>query len=113
MTPEQPLTRHIRPAREPRGIAEYRRAGGYDALRKALKEMSPDEVMREVTASHLRGRGGAGFPTGQKWSFVPRGPDAPKPKYLVVNADEMEPGALKDRLLLEGDPHQLIEGITP
>jgi NADH-quinone oxidoreductase subunit F len=111
MTGEQPLTRNIRLGNEPCGIAEYRRAGGYEALRKALKEMTPDEVMREVTASHLRGRGGAGFPTGQKWSFVPRGPDAPKPKYLVVNADEMEPGAFKDRLLLEGDPHQLIEGI--
>ena len=111
MTVEQPLTRNIRPGHEPPGIAEYRRAGGYTALRKALKEMTPDEVMREVIASNLRGRGGAGFPTGRKWSFVPRGPDAPKPRYLVVNADEMEPGAFKDRLLLEGDPHQLIEGI--
>src|SRR6185312_893569 len=106
-----PLTRNIRPGHEPPGIAEYRRAGGYEALRKALKEMTPDAVMHEVTESRLRGRGGAGFPTGQKWSFVPRGPDAPKPKYLVVNADEMEPGTFKDRLLLEGDPHQLIEGI--
>ena len=111
MTVELPLTRNIRPGREPPGIAEYRRTGGYDALRKALKEMTPDAVMREVTESHLRGRGGAGFPTGQKWSFVPRGPDAPRRKYLVVNADEMEPGTFKDRLLLEGDPHQLIEGI--
>jgi len=106
-----PLTRNIRPGHEPPGIAEYRRAGGYEALRKALKEMTPDAVMHEVTESRLRGRGGAGFPTGQKWSFVPRGPDAPRPKYLVVNADEMEPGTFKDRLLLEGDPHQLIEGI--
>jgi len=111
MNVELPLTRNIRPGREPPGIAEYRRAGGYDALRKALKERTPDAVMHEVTESRLRGRGGAGFPTGQKWSFVPRGPDAPKPKYLVVNADEMEPGTFKDRLLLEGDPHQLIEGI--
>ena len=61
--------------------------------------------------SDLRGRGGAGFPTGQKWSFVPMGPSAPHPKYLVVNADEMEPGTFKDRLLMEGDPHQLIEGM--
>ena len=61
--------------------------------------------------SGLRGRGGAGFPTGQKWSFVPMGPDAPHPKYLVVNADEMEPGTFKDRLLMEGDPHQLVEGV--
>ena len=73
--------------------------------------MTPDDVLREVTTSNLRGRGGAGFPTGQKWSFVPRGPDAPRTKYLVVNADEMEPGAFKDRLLLEGNPHQLIEGV--
>jgi NADH-quinone oxidoreductase subunit F len=64
-----------------------------------------------VKASNLRGRGGAGFPTGAKWSFVPMGPEAHRPKYFVVNADEMEPGAFKDRLLLEGDPHQLIEGI--
>ena len=63
-----------------------------------------------VTASGLRGRGGAGFPTGQKWSFVPLGPAARRPKYLVVNADEMEPGTMKDRWLLEGDPHQLLEG---
>ena len=64
-----------------------------------------------VKDSNLRGRGGAGFPTGQKWSFVPMGADAPRPKYLVVNADEMEPGTFKDRLLMEGDPHQLIEGM--
>jgi NADH-quinone oxidoreductase subunit F len=64
-----------------------------------------------VKASNLRGRGGAGFPTGQKWSFVPMDEDAPRPKYLIVNADEMEPATFKDRLLLEGNPHQLIEGI--
>ena len=63
-----------------------------------------------VKDSNLRGRGGAGFPTGVKWSFVPMGDGRPAPKYLVVNADEMEPGTFKDRLLLEGDPHQLIEG---
>ena len=64
-----------------------------------------------VKDSNLRGRGGAGFPTGAKWSFVPMGADAPQPKYLIANADEMEPGTFKDRLLLEGDPHQLIEGM--
>jgi NADH-quinone oxidoreductase subunit F len=64
-----------------------------------------------VKEANLRGRGGAGFPAGLKWSFVPLGPDAPRPKYLVANADEMEPGTFKDRLLLEGDPHQLIEGM--
>jgi NADH-quinone oxidoreductase subunit F len=73
--------------------------------------MTPGEVTETVKASNLRGRGGAGFPTGLKWSFVPMGKDAPQPKYLVANADEMEPGTFKDRLLLEGDPHQLIEGM--
>ena len=71
--------------------------------------MTPDEIINEVKASGLRGRGGAGFPTGMKWSFVPR--QSPKPKYIMVNADESEPGTCKDRLLIEYDPHQLIEGI--
>ncbi len=71
--------------------------------------MKPDEIIDEVKASNLRGRGGAGFPTGMKWSFVPR--TSPKPKYIVVNADESEPGTCKDRLLIENDPHQLIEGV--
>jgi NADH-quinone oxidoreductase subunit F len=73
--------------------------------------MAPQEVTAQVIASNLRGRGGAGFPTGKKWSFVPMGETAPRPKYLVCNADEMEPGTFKDRLLLEGNPHQLIEGM--
>ena len=95
---------------EPLDIDAYLRAGGYAAVRKALGGMTPEEVINEVTASNLRGRGGAGFPTGQKWSLVPdRRRCAPR-KYLVVNADEMEPGTFKDRLLMEGDPHQLIEG---
>jgi NADH-quinone oxidoreductase subunit F len=71
--------------------------------------MTPDDIINEVKTSNLRGRGGAGFPTGMKWSFVPRNVD--KPKYIVVNADESEPGTCKDRLLIEFDPHQLIEGI--
>ncbi len=71
--------------------------------------MSQDEIINEVKASGLRGRGGAGFPTGMKWSFVPR--QSPKPKYIMVNADESEPGTCKDRLLIEYDPHQMIEGI--
>jgi NADH-quinone oxidoreductase subunit F len=75
-----------------------------------LLNMKPGEVTDEVKKSNLRGRGGAGFPTGMKWSFVPMGDNAPRPKYVVVNADEMEPGTFKDRLLLEGDPHQLLEG---
>ena len=71
--------------------------------------MTQDEIINEVKASGLRGRGGAGFPTGMKWSFVPR--NSPKPKYIMVNADESEPGTCKDRLLIEYDPHQLIEGM--
>jgi NADH-quinone oxidoreductase subunit F len=105
------LTRHIRPDREPLDLAGYRRAGGYEAARRVLTELTPGEVTEQVSAANLRGRGGAGFPTGKKWSFVPMGADAPRPKYLVVNADEMEPGTFKDRLLMEGDPHQLLEGI--
>ncbi|HEY8519165.1 MAG TPA: NADH-quinone oxidoreductase subunit NuoF [Gammaproteobacteria bacterium] len=108
---ERPLTQNIRPNREPPDVRAYERAGGYRALRKAVTEMSPDEVLKVVTESGLRGRGGAGFPTGQKWSFVPRGEGARTPRYIIANADEMEPGTFKDRLLLEGDPHQLIEGL--
>jgi NADH-quinone oxidoreductase subunit F len=106
---ERPLTQHIRPGEEPLDLRGYEKAGGYQALRKALRDMAPGEVTQVVKDSNLRGRGGAGFPTGQKWSFVPMGDDAPHPKYLVVNADEMEPGTFKDRLLLEGTPHQMIE----
>src|SRR5919198_1205549 len=108
---ERPLTQNIRPGAEPLSLQEYERAGGYQAVRKALQHMTPAEVTEAVKASNLRGRGGAGFPTGQKWSFVPLGDDAPRPKYLIANADEMEPGTFKDRLLLEGDPHQLLEGM--
>ena len=81
---------------------------GFKAFLKA-REMTPEQIIEEVKVSSLRGRGGAGFPTGLKWSFVPR--SSPKPKYIVVNADESEPGTCKDRLLMEYDPHQLIEGI--
>lgn len=86
----------------------YQEYGGYKSL-KAAMEMSSDEIINEVKASALRGRGGAGFPTGMKWGFVPR--DSPKPKYIVCNADESEPGTFKDRYLLERDPHALIEGM--
>lgn len=82
--------------------------GGYRSFRKAL-EMTPDEIIAEVKTSNLRGRGGAGFPTGLKMGFVPR--NSPKPKYIVVNADESEPGTCKDRLLMEYDPHSLLEGM--
>ena len=84
--------------------------GAYQALEKALKQMTPDQIIDEVKRSNLRGRGGAGFPTGLKWSFVPK--DSPKPKYVICNADESEPATCKDRPLMEMDPHQLIEGIT-
>ena len=107
---ERPLTQHITPGREPLSLKEYEKAGGYQAVRKALA-MSPQDVQNIVKASNLRGRGGAGFPTGAKWSFVPMGPGARRPKYFVLNADEMEPGTFKDRVLLEGDPHQIIEGV--
>jgi NADH-quinone oxidoreductase subunit F len=90
-------------------LAAYEKAGGYAALRKALA-MEPAAITEEVKKSGLRGRGGAGFPTGMKWSFVPK--DAKLPKYLCVNADESEPGTFKDRYLLEQDPQSLIEGIV-
>ena len=81
---------------------------GFQGFQKALA-MKPEEIVGEVKVSNLRGRGGAGFPTGMKWSFVPR--QSPKPKYIVVNGDESEPGTCKDRLLMENDPHQLLEGM--
>ncbi|HET9147830.1 MAG TPA: NADH-quinone oxidoreductase subunit NuoF [Acetobacteraceae bacterium] len=106
---ETPLTGNIRPGQEPLDIAGYERAGGYRAVRRALREMTPADVIGVVTQARLRGRGGAGFPTGMKWNLVPKGDG--QPHYLVVNADEMEPGTFKDRLLLEGDPHQMIEAV--
>ncbi len=87
----------------------YRANGGYRAAEKALKTLTPDEVMEEVKKSGLRGRGGAGFPSGMKWSFLDRKSD--KPRYLVCNADESEPGTFKDRFLMEKIPHLLIEGL--
>ena len=88
---------------------DYAAAGGYLAARKALTSMTPAQVTDEVTSAKLRGLGGAGFPTGKKWSFIPK--QSSKPKYLVVNADEGEPGTFKDRYILERDPHALIEGV--
>ncbi len=92
----------------PQSLDTYLATDGFKGFRRAL-EMKPDEIIDEVKSSNLRGRGGAGFPTGLKWSFVPR--TSPKPKYIVVNGDEGEPGTCKDRLLIENDPHQLIEGM--
>ena len=108
---ERPLTKHIKPGSDAYNLEDYRQAGGYVSLRKALKNMEPGEVTNLVKASNLLGRGGAGFPTGIKWSLVPVEGDRSKPKYLICNADEMEPGTFKDRYLLEGNPHQLIEGM--
>lgn len=90
-------------------IATYRAGGGYEPLTATIGAKSPDECIEIVKASGLRGRGGAGFPTGLKWSFVPK--NSPKPKYLVCNADESEPGTFKDRELMEKNPHLLIEGM--
>lgn len=108
---ERPLTGNMRSDGKPLSIEEYEHKGGYGALRKALSSMTPGEVQEAVKASNLRGRGGAGFPTGSKWSFVPMGDKAPHPKFLISNSDEMEPGAFKDRILMERNPHQLIEGM--
>jgi NADH-quinone oxidoreductase subunit F len=103
---ERVLTRNVGRV-DARTVRGYRESGGYEALSRALK-MEPGEITEEVKKSGLRGRGGAGFPCGAKWSFVPRGGD--QPKYIVCNADESEPGTFKDRVLMEHDPHQLIEG---
>ncbi len=108
---ERPLTRHIRPGSPPLNLKEYSREGGYEGVHKALKEMVPADVTALVKASNLLGRGGAGFPTGIKWSLVPMDEEKSKLKYLVCNADEMEPGTFKDRYLLEGNPHQLVAGM--
>jgi NADH-quinone oxidoreductase subunit F len=95
--------------KDSRKIDVYLQNGGYRALEKALKQMTPETIIEEVKKSNLRGRGGAGFPTGMKWSFVPK--DSPKARYVICNADESEPGTCKDRPLMEMDPHQLIEGM--
>lgn len=108
---DRPLTRNIDLNRGPLDIAGYEAADGYQSMHAIAKGLSPDDVLNIVKTSGLKGRGGAGFPTGLKWSFVPRGDGSPKQKYLVVNADEMEPGTFKDRLLMEGDPHLLIDGM--
>lgn len=101
------LTRHLDLPDQPE-ITAYESRGGYQAIRKAL-QMAPDAVIAEVKASGLRGRGGAGFPTGMKWGFVPK--TTGKPIYLLNNADESEPGTFKDRALMERDPHLCLEGM--
>ena len=89
-------------------IETYERNGGYQALRKALATIKPNDLIEMIKQSGLRGRGGAGFSTGMKWGFIPKDSN---PKYVVCNADESEPGTFKDRLLIEKDPHQILEGI--
>jgi NADH-quinone oxidoreductase subunit F len=149
---ERPLTEHLKPDGTALSLKEYEEVGGYESLRQALTQMTPHDVTHAIKDSTLAGRGGAGFSTGKKWSFVPDediverrvpahemitrveephlwghsasgfstgvkwsfmpfGDEAPSPRYLAANADEMEPGTFKDRLLLEGNPHLFIEGI--
>ena len=105
---EQIIFRHNRSNRIPT-FDEYCSDGGFKAVRRALKEMAPLDVQQQVIDAGMRGRGGAGFPTGRKWSFVPR--NLPGPRYLICNCDEMEPGTYKDRVLLEKNPWLLIEGM--
>jgi NADH:ubiquinone oxidoreductase subunit F (NADH-binding)/(2Fe-2S) ferredoxin/NAD-dependent dihydropyrimidine dehydrogenase PreA subunit len=94
----------------PERIEDYIATGGYDALKKVLKEMKPEQVIAEVKRSGLRGRGGAGFSTGQKWEFCHNAPG--DQKYMICNADEGDPGAFMDRSTMEGDPHTVLEGMT-
>ena len=108
---ERPLTQHIHPDGTTRTLREYVKTGGYRCLQRLSSGLAPKDLQRLVTDAGLRGRGGGGFLTGTKWSFVPMGADAPKPKYIVANGDEMEPGTFKDRVLMEGDPHGLVEGM--
>ena len=107
---ETPLISQRWGTKDSRKLDVYVKQAGYKALEKALKEMTPESIIEEVKKSNLRGRGGAGFPTGMKWSFVPK--DSPKARYVICNADESEPGSCKDRPLMEMDPHQLIEGMV-
>ncbi|MEJ5960899.1 NADH-quinone oxidoreductase subunit NuoF [Pedobacter immunditicola] len=107
---ETPLTQHISANHPAFHLRDYEKVGGYQSVHRALKMMNPEEITQLVQESGLKGRGGAGFNTGMKWSFVPMN-DSTQTKYLICNADEMEPGTFKDRLLLEGNPHQLIEGM--
>ncbi|HEY64210.1 MAG TPA: NADH-quinone oxidoreductase subunit NuoF [Caldilineae bacterium] len=95
---------------DPESIEDFIAHQGYEALRKVLTQMEPAEVITEITNAGLRGRGGAGFPTGLKWSFVAR--ERRTPKYVICNADESEPGTFKDRVILEGDPHSVIEAMV-
>jgi NADH-quinone oxidoreductase subunit F len=108
---ELPLTENINHNTTEPDIKEFEKTGGYQGVHKALKEKSPDEIINLVKSSGLLGRGGGGFPTGVKWSLIPKEVNGNGMKYLIANADEMEPGTFKDRYLLEGNPHLLIAGM--
>ena len=105
---EKILTRNFG-QKESYSLPTYLKNKGYEGARKALTTMTPAQVIDEVKKSNLRGLGGAGFSTGTKWSFIPK--NNPKPKYLVINGDEGEPGTFKDKYIFELDPHALLEGI--
>src|SRR3989338_5255973 len=107
---ERPLTQHIKSDGEALWIDDYLKLGGYQSI-SVISKMPPQEVTKLISDSGLMGRGGAGVSTGFKMAAVPMGDKAATPKYLICNADEMEPGTFKDRWLLEGNPHQLIEGM--
>ena len=103
------LTKHMREFPEnSHRLDVFEKNNGYSALKKVLRENNPESVINEIKDSNIRGRGGAGFPTGVKWGFLAEDED----RYLVINGDESEPGTFKDRILLERDPHQLIEGYS-
>src|SRR5512136_1087078 len=102
------LLRH-RDVKDIKNLDVYIKNGGFEAFKKAVTTMQPGQVLDEVKASGLRGRGGAGFPTGVKWSFIPKGVF---PTYVVANADESEPGTFKDREIMEGNPYQFLEGVA-
>lgn len=106
---QRPLTARARPDRQPHSLSEWRALGGYAGLERAMS-LSPTEVLETVEAAALNGRGGAGFPAAKKWRFMPDGRSGDGPSYLIVNGDEMEPGAYKDRFLMEALPHQIVEG---
>lgn len=106
---ESVLTKNMRPGRAPMNLREYEAAGGYAAPRKALS-LGPEATLQLVIDAEIKGRGGAGYPAGKKWAALAPYDQSPKPRLIFVNADEMEPGTYKDRFLMEGDPHQLIEG---
>lgn len=112
MSSQKLITQHFRKDGRPLTLKSYRHAGGYEALRRAVQEMSPAEVTQTVLDSKLTGRGGAGFPAGRKWGFMDTTDEWAQSRFLVANADEMEPGAFKDRVVMQGSPHQVLEGMA-